>query len=250
MPNSESISALYHAHHSRNTQDLAFWLQQARAFPGALLELGCGSGRVLLHLAENGCTVYGLDKDLEMLTYLRQRLTQQLSARTHIFLADFTCFRLERQFNLIIMPCNTYSTLAPEQRAKTLQQAQRHLSPGGCLVVSIPNPALLRSLPAFSKPQVEEIFPHPLDGEPVRVSSAWQRDEESFTVFWEYDHMLPGDQVNRSSLQAKHYLTPLQTYLDEFSRAGFTRPVVYGNFDRSPYSSKSQYAIIASQAQP
>lgn len=242
---------LYHAHHSRHPEDLPFWLDLAAHSNGPVLELGCGSGRVLLHLAREGYTVFGLDNDYDMLNYLRQSLPYVLpgdkASRAHIFQADFTHLHLEQLFALIIMPCNTYSTLPSQTRLACLATIGRTLQPLGRFVFSMPNPVLLQRLPARSAAQVEEIFRHPLSGEPVQVSSAWQRDRQLFTITWHYDHLLPDGQVERLSVQSKQQLISLRNYLDELDNAGFSRFTIYGDYDLSPYTEESPHAIIISQ---
>ena len=110
--------------------------------------------------------------------------------------------------------------------------------------MSVPNPYLLIDLPVEAEAEPEEIFPHPLDGEPVQVSSAWQRDSRQVTVFWHYDHLLPNGTVQRFTVQVQHYLTPTETYLAEMRQAGFSTLTLYGKFDRSAHTPRSPYLII------
>ena len=95
--------ALYHAHHSLHPEDLSFWLELAQEQPGPLLELGCGSGRVLLPLLESGSQAYGLDNDLEMLRFLRGNLSPDSHPAPLVFQADMAHFHLALQFSLIIL---------------------------------------------------------------------------------------------------------------------------------------------------
>ena len=69
LPNKSAkmLPLLYHAHHNRYKEDLPFWLELAARHGDPVLELGCGSGRVLLALAQDGYQVYGLDNDPGML---------------------------------------------------------------------------------------------------------------------------------------------------------------------------------------
>lgn len=55
--------------------DLPLWEELAERCGGPVLELGCGTGRVALHLARRGHSVYGLDRDPELLAVLRERAT-------------------------------------------------------------------------------------------------------------------------------------------------------------------------------
>jgi hypothetical protein len=89
---------------------------------------------------------------------------------------------------------------------------RQHLAPGGIFAASLPNPLRLASLPARGPAEVEETFPHPRTGNPVQVSSAWQRRKDAFTLTWHYDHLLPDGQVERQTVETCHSLQPLEAY--------------------------------------
>jgi SAM-dependent methyltransferase len=246
--NSE-LPLLYHAHHSRHHEDLSFWKALAWEAPtshhaGSLLELGCGTGRVLIPLAESGLQVFGLDKDAGMLAILKRNLQPHLRQRVHVWLSSVTQFHLDKQFACILLPCNTLSTFSKHTRQAMFSNVLRHLQPNGVFAASLPNPELLRRLPATSEAEVEEVFPHPRDGEPVQVSSHWKREGQSFKVFWNYDHLLPDGRVERVSAQAVHQLNSADEYLSELEAAGFFRLQVYGDFDWSEYTRRSPSLIL------
>jgi SAM-dependent methyltransferase len=219
-------------------------LSLAEQHQGWLLELGCGTGRVSLPLAEEGNVLTGIDKDPAMLAVLRARIPDRLLPSIHLIQADFTAFHLERRFPLIILPCNTYTTLQPESRSVLLQRVREHLLPGGVFALSMPNPVLLKRLPRRSEPEVEESFLHPLDGEPVQVSSAWERRGSALTFIWHYDHLLPNGNVERLSAQAEHALLSREIVTGELESAGLSPQAVYGDYDRSPYSASSSFLVI------
>jgi hypothetical protein len=125
-----------------------------------------------------------------------------------------------------------------------LQSALQHLCAGGVFAFSIPNPNIFEILEPQAEPEVEEIFPHPLDGEPVQVSSGWQRTRHYFTIYWHYDHLLPDGHIQRTNIQVKHYRNPYQVYLEELQAQGFKNLTVLGDFDRSPYSQDSNRLIV------
>jgi len=238
------LPLLYHAHHSLHTEDLPFWLDLADRTGSPILELGCGTGRVSLPLVQSGHSVVGLDLDRAMLETLQQNTPPSLADRVHLLQADLTDFHLAAAFHLVLLPCNTYSTLIRDQRIAALACIREHLKKGGLFAVSLPNPTLLMRLPSHSSPEVEEIFPHPLDGEPVQVSSGWKRSGRSFLLSWHYDHLLPDGRVERLSAQVRHVLASTQTYLDEFAQAGLQVIETYGDFDRSVYVPESPSLII------
>jgi SAM-dependent methyltransferase len=240
---------LYHAHHNHHSEDLPFWLKLAAQQAGPIFELGCGTGRVMLALARAGYTMFGLDNDAAMLDLLQMQVSPDLASRCHFFQADMAAFHLERQFALILLPCNTFSALSPTTRRVALAHIRQHLSTNGLFVASLPNPAVLIRLPQRADEEIEEIIPHPIDGEPVQVSSAWQRSAGYFTNTWHYDHLLPDGRVERLTTQIRHTLLSVESYADEFRRAGLRIETLYGDFDQSPYTENSPSLIILAQVE-
>lgn len=248
MTNQSIYPDLYHVHHSLYAEDIPFWLSLANECAGAILELGCGSGRVLTRLAEAGHKVYGIELDAGMLSVLQRLLSPDLRNSVRLIQADFTRFRLERRFGLILLPCNTYSTLGALQRLSLLACVRRCLQAGGRFAFSVPNPQLLKHLPARTEAEVEEVFSHPVDGEPVQVSSEWRRTRRQFVLTWRYDHLLPDGRVERLSVVVSHELVEIQAYLAELLNAGFGSFVQYGDFDFSAFTPDSPHLILLARA--
>ena len=246
--NKSQFPALYHAHHSHHQEDLPFWLALADSASKShgipILELGCGTGRVLLPLAKAGHTVFGLDNDRAMLRFLSARLTPDEQRMIHLVQADMTQFHLEIQFGLILLPCNTLSTLSRTALWRLFARVSHHLSPGGIFAASLPNPQLLLHLPKKSEAEFEEAFPHPLDGGPVQVSSAWQRAQQIFSVIWYYDHLLPDGRSEHLEAVVQHQIEPVQFYLHGLKEVGLDSLQLFGDFDRRPYRRASSSLII------
>jgi len=246
---------LYHAHHSRHLEDLPFWKAlaweaQAARQTGPLLELGCGTGRVLLPLAGTGLQVYGLDRDAGMLAVLKRNLQPQLRSRVHVWISSVAHFHLNKRFSCVILPCNTLSTFSKLTRQAMFENVHRHLAPQGLFAASLPNPERLLRLPVASEAEVEESFSHPSDGEPVQVSSHWKREGQTFIVFWDYDHLFPDGRVERVSAQVAHQLNLVDVYIKELNEAGFAHVQMYGDFDRSEYSRRSPSLILVAESLP
>ena len=199
---------------------------------------------MLVPLALEGKRVVGLDNDFEMLRLLRENLLKNPLAQADILQADFTAFHLSIQFGLILLTCNTYSTLNGGERQRLLRCVNEQLSPGGAFATSLPNPRLLEHLPSSAEPEVEEAFPHPSDGEPVQVSSGWVRSEDRFTVHWHYDHLFPDGKVERLSTQVTHYLTPVEQHRQEIQAAGFSELTCLGDYAGSEFSPIAPQLIL------
>jgi SAM-dependent methyltransferase len=226
---------LYDAFHSRYLEDLPFWLNLAAAYPQPALELGCGTGRVLLALAQAGREIWGLDHDPAMLNLLSSRSEHDPSLQEHLILADMVDFQLPETFGLIISPCNTFSTLSAHQRKAALERIHTHLQPGGGFSASLPNPHTLAQIPGQWEPELEDDFFHPRTGNPVQVSSRYFRQAGEFVLEWLYDELLPDGSVTRTSAIVHHALTPLKTYLLELEEAGLKLQNLWGDFDRRPF---------------
>lgn len=245
----DDFPCLYHAHHSRHMQDLPFWLGLAELQRGPLLELGCGSGRILIPLAEAGYRVTGIEIDPGMLQVLRANLAANLLPKVELIEADFTDFQVKEKYPLVILPCNTYSTLDAAHRRALLACVASCLSTGGVFAAGLPNPALLRQMPSYGDPEVEEVFPHPLDGRAVQVSSSWRRTATGVTIAWDYQHEFPDGQPRVIHREVRHQMVNVQTYLSELHRAGFSAVELIGDFDGSSYHRQSDQLILAAKFQ-
>ncbi len=123
--------------------DLALWEELAASADGSILDLGCGTGRVSLHLARRGHAVRGLDNDPELLGGFAER-AQGLPAAAA--LADATDFDLETEFGLILAPMQLLQLFdSAEQRVRCLRGVAKHLSEDGlaafAIVEAMPEPA-------------------------------------------------------------------------------------------------------------
>jgi hypothetical protein len=199
----------------------------------------------MVALAQAGYPVFGLDRDPRMLAELRERLPAGIQAP--VFQADLAEFRLDTSFALILVPCNTWSTLPAGKRRAALDVVYAHLLPGGLFAASVPNPALLRRQPRRSEPEVEDDFLHPLTGNPVQVSTGWERAGRVFQLEWLYDHLLPDGHVERLSVRVDHDLAPVEAHRTELQSAGLLPEGEFGDYDRSPYRPDSPYLILTAR---
>jgi SAM-dependent methyltransferase len=115
--------------------DLPLWEELAERGGGPILELGCGTGRVALHLARRGHETIGLDVEPALLSVLAER-GQGLPVRT--LEADARDFALEQPASLVLAPTHLLQLLPDaEERARGLQCIAGALRRGGLLAASI-----------------------------------------------------------------------------------------------------------------
>ncbi len=238
---------LYHTHHSLESDDLPFWLDWAQQQGDPILELGCGTGRVMLPLAQAGYEIIGVDRDPEMLAFLSDEAAVRQAGETNIIQADITSLYLNQRFALVLMPCNTFSTMPLEGQRATIQRTREHLRPKGLFIASMPNPQVLMSLPQHGEAQLETTFSHPHSGHPVEVRSEWKRSKRMVAFFWHYDHVLPDSRAERQTISAHHYLRDKDSILETFRQADMSIEATYGDYDYTPYDKDSPYLIVVSR---
>jgi len=246
-PQESLFPLLYQAQHREYQEDLPFWLGLGQQQGEPILELGCGTGRVLIPLAEAGHTLVGLDIDPHMLMYCQGSVPKELANRVHLLLGDLTAFHLGTQFPLILLPCNTYSTLAEEKRQAALTCIRTHLKPGGLFAIGFPNPALMAAMAPTRQPEIESHFTHPHSGNPVQTSYQISRRRRTLSMVWYYDHLLPDGRVERFSHTIHHHLATTPQYLGEIEAAGFSILDTFGDFDRSALQSDSPNLVVVAR---
>ncbi len=130
----------------RERDDVARHIEWARACGGPVLELGCGTGRVLVPIARAGIEIVGLDLSSRMLAICRDKLEAEpaeVRARVRLIAGDMTAFDLGRSFPLITTPFRPFQhILTVEGQLACLACVRRHLEDGGLFVLDLFNPSL------------------------------------------------------------------------------------------------------------
>jgi SAM-dependent methyltransferase len=217
--------------------DLPFWLEEAQAADGPVLEVACGTGRVLLHLLEHGVDADGLDLYPAML----ERLEAKARARgleVRVQRADMRAFVAPRRYRRVFIAFNGFAhceTIADQLGC--LRCCREHLEPGGAVVLHMSYPGMAYWLEPEGGRVLEMEVAHPVTGHPVRMYDTRQRDrsgqrQHSLTEVEELDAAGRVLQVHRfETSQRWVYRFELELLL---RNAGFSRWQVLGGFDRRP----------------
>jgi len=248
-----TLARYYDLENAGFTEDLPFWQELADEYGGPVLELGCGTGRVLLNLARRGHATTGVDNSPEMLALLEEKIRrgEQLLAPTNapiILHADMTDFAVERQHALALMPFNAFMhLLTPEAQTAALTCIRRHLQPGAALALDMPNPG-----EAYAAQEqgltLERTFK---DGENTvqQFSSVVvDRAAQLARITWLYDSVAPDGTVRRTTVP----LTLRYTFPGEMrlllEKCGLALAHLYGDYDRSPLTDGSPRMIVVAKA--
>jgi SAM-dependent methyltransferase len=195
-------------------EDLELWRELAG--DGPVLDLGCGTGRVALDLAEQGVPVVGLDIDAVLLEELRRR-AGELPVET--VRADVRDFHLGRRFPVVLAPMQTVQLLGgPAGRADLLRCAKAHLEPGGIFAI-----AVAEDIETFD--EVEEALPLPdvrEDGGTVYFSQPVSIKDEGDRFEIQFVREVIDPHGGRTSGRSVIHLDQLDARQLEAEAAGFT----------------------------
>jgi SAM-dependent methyltransferase len=121
--------------------DLPFYLELAQKSSGPILEIACGTGRVLIPIARRGIEIHGVDNSRPMLEILKRNLRKesaQVREKVSLHEGDMREFRVDKQFPLVIIPFRPMQhmhTVGDQLRA--LKTAASHLTADGILAFDV-----------------------------------------------------------------------------------------------------------------
>lgn len=131
---------VYDVVYSYVCKDVPFYVDAAKRYGGPVLELGCGTGRITVPIAEAGVEIVGLDISQAMIDVATVHLAESSAEKgiATLVYGDMADFSLERSFSAIFVPFRGFlSLLTTEEQIRSLDCIRRHLSPGGHLVFDI-----------------------------------------------------------------------------------------------------------------
>ena len=144
----ENWADVYDSVYAYVTEDIPFYVEEARRSGGPVLELGCGTGRVALPIARAGIETVGLDVSPKMLDAARRKAAALTDEDGPLLLlqGDMRELALDRAFSLVIIPFRGFlSLLSVDDQVRTLSRVRDHLAPDGRLVfdIFVPDPDML-----------------------------------------------------------------------------------------------------------
>jgi SAM-dependent methyltransferase len=232
--------------------DLGFYVALARRTGGPVLEVGCGTGRVLVPLAVAGFDVTGIDLDAGMLERALGRIARaEVGERARVVEADARSFSLHERFGLAVIALNSFlHFVSDDDQLGVLRAIRQHLKRGGLLVLDLPNPEPALLGEAGGQVVLEWTRTDPETGREVskfrsqRVDTANQLVELTL-LFDESDGELLRRRIYRLNLRYV-YRRELELLLE---KCGFAVEALYGGYDLSEYSSESLKIIALARAE-
>jgi ubiquinone/menaquinone biosynthesis C-methylase UbiE len=248
----DKISSEFYDYHAERG-DIDFYVGFAIESGGPVLELGCGTGRVLIPTAKAGIAITGLEKSKEMLKICRDKLkneTTEVRSRTKLVNGDMRNFNFGSQFSMVMITFGPFNNLiTTEEQINCLNCIRRNLKDNGTLVFDV----YYISMNELTAPEGKEIFsvktPFIMpDGRSVtwgisrRGAIDFNRQVMQDGLFYDIRH--PDGHEERLV-----YTDPLR-YFYRFevehllARTGFKTEAVYADFNKEPFGSKYPSELI------
>jgi len=212
-------------------QDVRFWQDFARREGGPVLELGCGTGRVLVPVARTGVPAVGIDRSEPMLEYARHRVERlRASDRPGLVRGDIRSLPfVNRAFSAVMAPYGILQSLTRERDlAATLAEVARVLPRGGTLGID-----LVPDLPAWDEYDGQARLKGTLRGTTGHVTlieSVRQDRRRKLTIFDQEYVEERGRQTRRHRFSLTFRTLPLPLMVERVERAGFRVTAVLGDY--------------------
>lgn len=239
--------------------DAHFYVEEAMRAEGRVLELACGTGRILIPTAEAGVEITGVDLSPAMLELARgkiARLPDEVISRISLIKGDMTSFELDQRYDLITIPGNSFCLLIDtEAQRACLRRVHDHLEQGGRLVFSIfdPNIHIIAEHSGIMCSAVKRLkeITDPESGQRVVVYDARRHDLEAQTIYQEWTFETLDD---NGIMVRREYVDLTLRYCHRYEMqyllelCGFEIEALYGDFQRGAFKHGYQQVWIARKA--
>jgi SAM-dependent methyltransferase len=238
--------------------DVPFYVEEAARAGGPVLEVGCGTGRVLLPTARAGAAVTGVDGSAAMLARCRERLAAEpeaVRARVSLRHADARALDLGATFALVTAPFRVLQHLVTvDDQLRCLAGVARHLAPpgrgqaGGRFVFDVFNPHYA-AMTVDRSAEAEDTAETPLpDGRTLRrtarvVRVRWTEQVSEVELIYYVRPAGGGEPARYVQAFDMRWYTPAEL-VHLLARAGLRVEAVYGGFDRSPLRDGSPEQVV------
>jgi SAM-dependent methyltransferase len=227
--------------------DRAFYAALARAGGGPVLELGCGTGRLLLPIAALGLPCVGLDVSPTMLDVLRAKAPPPNVRLVEGSMSDFDLGA--DRFALVFAGFRSFQhLLTVDEQLAALACVRRHLAPGGRFAFDVFVPDLARTA-AAEEPEREDV--RAPDGEDeLRRFTRVRRDHvcQVLEVTMRHERWRAGAKVQEgvSKLELRWFWRYEVEHL--LARAGLAIEALHGGFAGEPYDATRELIVVARAA--
>lgn len=236
--------------------DVPFYTALAAAEGGRVLEVACGSGRIVVPLARACRRVVGLDASPHMLSLARAKLVAaglDSPERVRLIEADMRAFALGETFDLAIIAVKSFAYLTERaDQLRSLQAVADHLRPGGVLAVDLlhPSPEWLSARPGSLNQDLVQHTPE-LGATVARTETTVSTDlaRQVRVIRSAYEIVSDDGSVKKRFVEWPYRFTHRFEAEHLLERAGLTVDAVYGGYRREPFRSESAAMVFVARRQ-
>jgi SAM-dependent methyltransferase len=248
-----TIARFYDAENTDKNDDIGFYLGLAEEHGvsgGPILDVGCGTGRVMFPLAQAGYEMHGIDNEQAMLERARERLagvSKETAKRLHFHHGDVLSYAMPIKFALTLVPYNGLMHFREqEQQIALLKQLRQWTRDDGLLVLDLPNAGDVFGTQDSESMVFERTFLEPETGHMVMQQSLslLDRTTQQLKVTWIYDEITEDGTVKRTfaSLMLYYYFFNELNLL--LKHTGFEVVDVYGDLEGGPYEDGAPRMVV------
>jgi SAM-dependent methyltransferase len=217
----DAIAELYDPWSRSVTEDVDFYVAEARKAGGTVVELGVGTGRIAVPIAAAGVPVIGVDSSAGMLDVCRRRAEAAGVERLlDLRLGDLRDPPVDEQVRLVICPFRALLHLETDaERRRALEAVRGLLAPGGRFVFDVFAP---------SAEDIADTHGRWLEREP----GIWEQ------AHWDLERRVLTLRLRGSKTETSMRLSwlPTEEWRTLLEQAGFEIDACYGWFDLRPYA--------------
>lgn len=245
-----TVARYYDAENADKTDDIDFYRELADEYSGPIMEIGCGSGRVVLPLAREGHTVHGIDNNAPMLERAHKRVAMQPDRYTTLTLQEgdvLTDALPDEKYGMILLSYNMLMHFHQQTAQITLlEKMRRYIADDGVMVIDLPNAGEMFATPDSDAITLERTFVEPETGHMVmqQAVSTLDRATQFMRVQWIYDEITDDGTLQRTIAPTVfRYYFPYEVQL-LLRLTGFTVEQMFGDTDGSPFEDGSPRMIV------
>lgn len=250
MSEFDAFTRYYDADYGAIDDDIMFYRGLSERCGGPILEVMCGSGRLLLPLAQAGYRLTGLDISPALLGLARARLSSAgYGEQVELIEADIRTWRPKGAFSLAIVALNSFMhLLTSADQLAALSRIYAALKPGGLLTLDLFSPDVRALVNHVGELAFDRMFTLP-DGTCVQKFVAQHSDivNQLNHVTFFYDELDAEGRVRRCALP----FTMRWIYRHELehllARAGFALESIYGSYDLDEYENHSEIMLAVAR---
>ncbi len=249
----EPIALYYDQLHNSLTADIDFIRLLAAKQGGLVLELGCGSGRILLPLLQDGLLVTGVDNSPAMIELAYDhlsRMPESVRQRATILEADIRDLpqTLSRnKFGLVLLPYNTLLHFRRKEVSRILCRIRDFVRGGTRLLIDVINPFLIESSPYPPEPVFETSFEESQYGQRIELWSQAFLDAQNQMLNVNWIFRSENDKsAEYSTSFTYHYLYPHEYDL-LLKQAGFRLEQMMGDYNGDSFNEDSERLLMVAE---